>query len=51
MKAAVCREHGRPLTIEDVKVGPPGSDEVRVNIAASAICHSDITYAAGEWGG
>ena len=51
MKAAVCREHGRPLTIEDVEVGPPGSDEVRVNIAASAICHSDITYAAGEWGG
>ncbi len=51
MKAAVCRTHGAPLTIEDVSVIPPGPGQVRVDIRACAICHSDITYAAGGWGG
>ena len=45
MKAAVCRTHGAPLTIEDVSVIPPGPGQVRVDIRACAICHSDITYA------
>lgn len=51
MRAAVCRSHGEPLTIEDVTVGEPGPAEVRVDIAACAICHSDVIYADGGWGG
>ncbi|MDX1513197.1 MAG: Zn-dependent alcohol dehydrogenase [Gammaproteobacteria bacterium] len=51
MKAAVCREHGKPLTIEELDLGPPGPGEVCVRIAACAICHSDILYAGGAWGG
>ena len=50
-KAAVCRVQGEPLVIEDVAVAQPGPNEVRVDIAVCAICHSDITYAAGGWGG
>ena len=51
MKAAVCREFGSPLVIEDVELAEPGSNEVRVSLRASAICHSDITYVDGGWGG
>ena len=51
MKAAVCREFGAPLTIEQVRLDPPQAGEVTVRIAACAICHSDITYWQGGWGG
>ena len=51
MKAAVCHEFGRPLVVEEVEIDPPESGEVQVRIAACAICHSDIIYANGGWGG
>ncbi len=51
MRAAVCRAFGEPLLIEDVTLDPPGPFQVAVAIAACAICHSDIAYAAGAWGG
>lgn len=51
MKAAVCRTFGAPLEIEDVTLADPGPGEVLVKMAATAICHSDITYAEGGWGG
>ena len=51
MKAAVCYEYGKPLVIDDLDLAAPGSGEVKVKIAACAICHSDITYIDGGWGG
>jgi len=51
IKAAVCREHGQPLVIEDVQLAAPKLDEVEVTLDAVAICHSDISYADGAWGG
>ena len=51
MKAAVCREFGKPLVIEEVELDSPGLREVRVRVSACAICHSDISYADGIWGG
>lgn len=51
MKAAVCREFGAPLRIEELSLAATGPGEVRVKIAAVAICHSDISYADGAWGG
>ncbi len=51
MKAAVCREFGKPLTVEDIEISPPGPGEVKVKVAACAVCHSDIFYAEGAWGG
>ena len=51
MKAAVCRTFGAPLSIEDVTLAGPNSDEVRVAIKSCAICHSDLTYIEGGWGG
>ena len=51
MKAAVCYEFGKPLVIEEVVLDPPQANEVRVKLAACAICHSDILYMDGGWGG
>lgn len=47
MQAAVCRAFREPLIIEDVEIDPPGPGEVAVDLAACAICHSDIVYAEG----
>ncbi len=51
MKAAVCRGFGDPLVIEDVTLAAPGPDQIEVTMNAVAICHSDLSYAAGIWGG
>lgn len=51
MKAAVCRAFGAPLTIEDLSLASPKTGEVRVDIKSCAICHSDLTYIDGGWGG
>ncbi len=51
MKAAVCHEFGKPLVIEEVNLRAPEHGEVEVKIRACAICHSDILYAEGAWGG
>jgi len=51
MKAAVCYEFGQPLIIEEVVIDPPQAGEVKVKLAATAICHSDVHLIRGEWGG
>jgi len=51
IKAAVCHEFGASLSIEDVHLRAPEAGEVEVDLDAVAICHSDITYADGGWGG
>ncbi|MEO1702435.1 MAG: Zn-dependent alcohol dehydrogenase [Pseudomonadota bacterium] len=51
VKAAVCRQFGAPLTIEDVTLADPGPGEVLIRLKTCGICHSDITYAEGGWGG
>ena len=51
IRAAVCREFGTPLMIEDIRLAEPGQGQVEVTLDAVAICHSDISYADGAWGG
>lgn len=51
IKAAVCRQFGAPLTIETVTLAAPEMGEVEVTLKACAICHSDISYIDGGWGG
>ena len=51
MKAAVCRQFGKPLVIEDIQIDQPQDGEVMVKLSACAICHSDILYMEGAWGG
>jgi Zn-dependent alcohol dehydrogenase len=48
MKAAVCYEFGKPLTIEELEVNSPQRGEVKIRLAATAICHSDLHALRGE---
>ena len=50
-RAAVCRAFGKPLTVETVELAEPNAGEVLIKTAACAICHSDIFYIDGAWGG
>ncbi len=49
MKAAVLREVGQPLQIEDVTIGKPGPHEVLVRTAAAGVCHSDLHFIEGSY--
>lgn len=49
MRAAICYEFNEPLRIEEVSLDPPQRGEVKVKVAATAICHSDVHYFKGEW--
>ena len=51
IQAAVCRGFGEPLSIETLRLDPPQGGEIRVKVRASSICHSDIIYMDGGWGG
>ena len=47
MKAAVFREVGKPLEIEEVQISKPGPREVLVRTAAAGVCHSDLHFVKG----
>jgi Zn-dependent alcohol dehydrogenase len=51
IKAAVCHEFGAPLKIETIDLREPTTGEVEVTLGAVAVCHSDISFADGDWGG
>jgi S-(hydroxymethyl)glutathione dehydrogenase/alcohol dehydrogenase len=48
LKGAVCVEFNKPWVIEELTLDDPGPGEVKVKVAACAICHSDIHSAKGE---
>ena len=48
IRAAILRRRGGPLSIETLEMDGPRDDEVLVRIAASGICHTDISY-INEW--
>lgn len=47
MKAAVLREVGKPLEIEDVEISKPGPREVLIRTVAAGVCHSDLHFVEG----
>jgi len=51
IKAAVAHEFNKPLIVEDIMLRLPFNNEVEVTLGAVAICHSDISYMEGAWGG
>lgn len=51
IRAAVSHAFNAPLTVEEVNLRAPRAGEVEVTLSACAICHSDISYMDGGWGG
>ena len=49
MKAAVVREFGKPLTIDEVPIPEAGPGQIQVAIRASGVCHTDLHAAEGDW--
>ena len=49
MKAAVLREVGKPLQIEDVQINKPGPREVLIRTKAAGVCHSDLHFVEGSY--
>ena len=49
MKAAVVREFGQPLRIEDVPVPEVQRGGILVKVMASGVCHTDLHAADGDW--
>ena len=51
MRAAVCHGFGEPLVVQDVELQQPSPGEITVRVAACGICHSDLSFLDGAWGG
>ncbi len=49
MIAAVLREVGKPLQIEDVQINKPGPHEVLIRTVAAGLCHSDLHFMEGSY--
>lgn len=49
MQAAVVREFGQPLSIEEREIPQVAEDRVLVKVAACGVCHTDLHAADGDW--
>ncbi|MNO81665.1 S-(hydroxymethyl)mycothiol dehydrogenase [compost metagenome] len=49
MKAAVFKEVGVPLSIEEVTISKPGPREVLIRTVAVGVCHSDLHMVDGSY--
>ncbi len=49
IKAAVAREHDKPLTVEDLELDDLRPNEVRVRVVATGICHTDAIARDGVY--
>ncbi|MEA2625598.1 MAG: S-(hydroxymethyl)glutathione dehydrogenase / alcohol dehydrogenase [Candidatus Binatota bacterium] len=47
MKAAVLHHNDTPLRIDDLEIEPPKAGEVAIRVAASGVCHSDLSVVRG----
>jgi S-(hydroxymethyl)glutathione dehydrogenase / alcohol dehydrogenase len=50
VRAAVLREMGKPLSVEELLLDGPRDDEVLVRVVAAGVCHSDVHLADGHLG-
>jgi len=49
VKAAIFREVGKPLTIEDAVIGEPAAREVLIRTKAVGLCGSDMHFINGTY--
>ncbi|AMR33554.1 zinc-dependent alcohol dehydrogenase [Mucilaginibacter sp. PAMC 26640] len=49
MKAAVIREFGQALQIEEMPVKEPGENQILVKVVACGVCHTDLHACQGDW--
>jgi propanol-preferring alcohol dehydrogenase len=49
MKAAILRQSGAPLAIENIADPRPGRGEILIRVRACGVCHTDLHITSGEW--
>ncbi len=49
MQAAVVKEFGAPLTVEEYPLPTPGPGQALVKLISSGVCHTDLHAAEGDW--
>ena len=49
IRAAIFRDAGQPVEIEQLSLADPRAGEVRVRMTASGVCHSDLHVRDGDW--
>lgn len=49
MKAALIRQFGQPLQIEEVPVKQPKGNQILVKVIACGVCHTDLHACKGDW--
>ncbi|PKS08732.1 hypothetical protein jhhlp_004785 [Lomentospora prolificans] len=50
MKAAICKEPGKPLVVEEIPVPEPTGRFILVKVKAASLCHSDLGIIDGTFG-
>ncbi len=45
-KAVLLEEPGAPAVVREIVIDPPGPNEVLIRLAASGVCHTDLTVKA-----
>src|SRR5205814_8359992 len=46
-RAVLCREHNKPVQVEEISVDAPKRGEVLVRLGACGVCHSDLSAITG----
>lgn len=49
MQAAVVKEFGTALTVEEYPIPTPGPGQALVKLISSGVCHTDLHAAEGDW--
>ncbi len=49
MKAAILKEIGKPIVLEEIATPEPQGGEVLIRVEACGLCHSDVHLADGDW--
>lgn len=49
MMAAVVRQFGTPLALEELEIPTPGPGQILVKYEATGVCHTDLHAANGDW--
>jgi propanol-preferring alcohol dehydrogenase len=49
MQAAVVKEFGKDLTVDNVPVPTPGPGQALVKLITSGVCHTDLHAVEGDW--
>lgn len=49
IKAAICRQFGESLVIEEISIPEVNVNQILMKLIASGVCHTDLHAVNGDW--